>query len=911
MTKPYFRYWGKSSTKDSVGNQLPRPNYHLLAFHSLDVAAVGYELLSPNGPYNRYLSKLLNVDSVWLQAWFTFCLMPHDLGKFLAGFQQQCPNLSNELIQESKSYPYDLKHDKLGYVLLLNQKAAIEAQLPRPEKRPLHIERWLKITTGHHGRPVDGQYNINHELIKHGTEDNVQHAVEFVSDCIALFNFDRMEFPDVKENAIKKASWLLAGISVVADWLGSDPNNFSYKNFENLSADQINLDYYWLNIAKPAAKKAVSTTAFKPKKKTVFKSIDQQFDYIQTPTPLQAKAAEVTLTNSPQLFILEDVTGAGKTEAAMILAHKLMSSDQADGIYVGLPTMATANSMYQRLAETYRTLFDPSELPSLVLAHGASKQHSGFTDAVMLSEQEEDANYHRDEVSASNYCNAWFADSRKKALLAEIGVGTIDQAMLGMLPVRHQALRLLGLYGKVLIIDEVHAYDAYMTGILKSLIEYHASTGGSTILLSATLPNNQRQDYLQAFSKGIFTDKNRHQRKQIQTQAQLDSFPWFTQVGLEHRQDNQVVPLFKESKVGTRTSVARTVRVELIHNESAALELLSRTVENEQCVCWIRNTVALAQKTYDDLIKDPKFKDAEITLFHSRYALSDRSAIENKVLEKFNKDSTHQTRKKQILIATQVVEQSLDIDFDGMITDLAPIDLIIQRAGRLQRHVRDQLGNTSDSEQRSAPTLSVLSPELNAATHQNWLEQLLPSNSYVYDNIGQQWLTAKLLSDKGQFTMPDDARLLIESVYGEDHEPFPKPLENATFDSEGKDLSKASMAKNAVINLAGGYSVALSNKWSEDIDLSTRLAEQETVEVALATLEDNRLIPYANSKDFAWALSIVKVPRKQWLQAQGTLGVNIQSTVDELKQSIKALKWVEVWLIDKHYSAEKGWLSEI
>ncbi len=917
MHKSYFRYWGKSRAKDISGKPIENPDYHLLPFHSLDVAAVGYELLSPSGPYNSVLAQQLEVDGEWLQNWFSFCLALHDLGKFCSGFQQQCAGLSDRLVQEPKPYSYNLRHDALGYLLLKeinNLPKKIDNQWLSTKN-----QRWLNITVGHHGKPVDQRDEKSGNIRTYASDQDIQAATEFTQDCVELFQLDSSTHVQVKPNKIKQASWMLAGISVLADWIGSNPEFFPYRNFENpdnsedlqpenIEPENINLQYYWQKVALPQAQKALNSPAFAFKKKNPFTGITQQFDYIKTPTPLQAKAAQIEILNSPQLFILEDVTGAGKTEAAMILAHRLMAENLADGLYVGLPTMATANSMYQRLAKSYRALYDETELPSLVLAHGASTQNQDFSDAIMLSEQQQDSDYIADETSASNYCNAWFADSRKKALLAEVGVGTIDQAMLGVLPVRHQALRLLGLHRKILIIDEVHAYDAYMTQILERLIEYHANTGGCVILLSATLPNNQRDKYNNAFINGLSAKNNLKQVGKIKSEATLDSFPWFTQTTLQTI-DNQTGVYFDEEKVATRESVERTVQVDLIHNELYAIELIIKATNNNQCICWIRNTVALAQQTYQELKNHPDLHDAEITLFHSRYALLDRRKIEESVLEKFNNQSEFNGRKKQILIATQVVEQSLDLDFDYMITDLAPIDLIIQRAGRLQRHVRDQHGNPAEQEQRSAPTLTVLTPELDSATHRNWLEALLPKTSGVYQNIGQQWLTAKILSDKGQFTMPNDARLLVESVYGDDCEQIPEALAKATEEAIGKDKAKSSTAHNAVLEIADGYS-ATNGRWDDKADFGSRLTEQETVEVALATLENNQLVPYAKGEQHAWALSIIKVPKDQWREAKNTLDEKTAATVFELKQTVKALKWLEVWLVDARYSAETGWMVD-
>ncbi len=261
------------------------------------------------------------------------------------------------------------------------------------------------------------------------------------------------------------------------------------------------------------------------------------------------------------MFILEDVTGAGKTEAAMVLVHKMMSAGLADGLYVGLPTMATANAMYQRMWECYRQLYRAGSLPSLVLAHGAADLSADFRQSIMLSEQLADKSYQSDELSASIYCNQWLGDSRKKALLANVGVGTIDQALIAVLPAKHQSLRLLGLTDKVLLADEVHAYDPYMRKLLITLLEAHAAQGGSIILLSATLPYSFRMELVQAYACGArFSRECRFEPTLLDTK----SYPLvtrFSHVGLS------------EDPVPTRESARRSVVIQRIDSEAAALKV--------------------------------------------------------------------------------------------------------------------------------------------------------------------------------------------------------------------------------------------------------------------------------------------------------------------------------------------------
>ena len=153
------------------------------------------------------------------------------------------------------------------------------------------------------------------------------------------------------------------------------------------------VDVYWHEHALPSAEKAIQSMPAKPKT-SQFQGLSDLFPFIKQPTPLQEYAINEPLNDKPQLFIFEDVTGAGKTEAALILTHRLLSAGLADGLYVALPTMATANAMYQRLGKVYRRFYENSNLPSLILAHGARDLSDAFRESVFLSEnQAADMNY--------------------------------------------------------------------------------------------------------------------------------------------------------------------------------------------------------------------------------------------------------------------------------------------------------------------------------------------------------------------------------------------------------------------------------------------------------------------------------------------------------------------------------------
>ena len=232
------------------------------------------------------------------------------------------------------------------------------------------------------------------------------------------------------------------------------------------------------------------------------------------------------------MFILEDLTGSGKTEAALTLAKRLMSSGRANGIFYALPTMATANAMYSRLVDVLSKLYLPGSKPSLILAHSRSRLMEGFTSKIWDNLLKGSSEFNN-ETPVYAGCASWFAESSKKALLADVGVGTIDQALMGVLQFRHNNLRLLGLEKKVFIVDEVHAYDAYMGKELEQLISVLAYYGAPIILLSATMSQTQRTQYLSAFQSVLSVEPSKD------SDVETLSYPLFTKAdsnGIESRE---------------------------------------------------------------------------------------------------------------------------------------------------------------------------------------------------------------------------------------------------------------------------------------------------------------------------------------------------------------------------------------
>ena len=931
VNRDFHRYWGKVQPPKKFGSDLEKsgPAYHLLPYHCLDVAAVGWILLDPEKLLCQRLAAQLGVEPAWLRTFFVFCLSLHDLGKFSRAFQGQKKELSPDLVKANPRMRYDERHDTLGFWLWQDNlwQDNLSTQLKKLSFDNSawlgKIEPWLEIVTGHHGMPPK---KSGGRIPNFFEQEDEGAACHFVQDACSLFlsGFECAALDDKGlKHRLKTVSWQLAGVAVLADWMVSNQEYFEYccepKEYEEL-AD------YWHKRALPSAEKAVQSMPEKPTSSR-FQGINNLFPSIfrigTKPTPLQEYAINEPLSDKPQLFILEDVTGAGKTEAALVLTHRLLSAGMADGLYMALPTMATANAMYKRLGEVYRRFYESSSvLPSLILAHGARELSDAFCESVCLPEdQAADMDYadgrdeREQELSATAYCNAWLADSRKKALLADVGVGTLDQALLAVLPARHQSLRLLGLGRKVLLVDEVHAYDSYMQKLLDALLEAHARQGGSVILLSATLPQNMRENLVAAFHRGLGDDT---------PEIHSDAYPLATHIPAAGE---------CEKHIDTREEVKRTVTVKQLDTEEAVIEQIRQAVSNGQAVCWIRNTVKAARESHRTLSHCEWMDEDHLHLFHSRFAMVDRQKIEGETLERFGDRpnhgnglnhggrSDHEARKGHVLIATQVVEQSLDLDFDVLVTDLAPIDLIIQRAGRLRRHVRDAQGNRirelNAKDQRGPAVLYLFSPDPKEDADANWLKAQQEGTQKVYPHIGQLWLTAKLLlkDGRGKFTMPDDARGLIEGVYSyEAEDAIPERLLDASRDAVAKNLVQQSMANLNSLKLNKGYTRS-SGDWDEEIRIPTRLTEQETVSVALVRLNRGQLQPYAKGEHHEWAMSVVKIPEHEWKKACQQISPAMQPLIEALKAEIKALRWLEVFpLTDEtahYYNASDGWQPEI
>ncbi len=828
-TQPYLRYWGKAAPEGAT------PAAHLLVYHLLDVAAVGRVLLDRHPALGDRLAEILGLGTENTRKLCLWLLVHHDLGKFAAAFQRLRPGLAPGHIPDR--YRYTRRHDTLGYLLWQER---LEELLPTAAGAGPDLEDrlipLLAASSGHHGRPPEAAAEWESGWFR---PEDIAAAARASRDLGAVVapGLDPVGLLEgVTQGNPAMASWAVAGLVVLCDWIGSNRTWFPYRD------EAVPPETYWERFALPQAAEAVAGAGVLPEPPRPEISFDTLFPDLPEPTGLQRAAETIPLGDGPALFVVEDLTGSGKTEAALTLAARLLAAGRAAGLFVALPTTATADAMYRRVGGAYRRMFQPGTRPSLVLAHSRRDLSRQFRQSIGGERIEAEPDYAEDEAGAAATCAAWLADSRKKALLAQVGVGTIDQALLAVLGARHQSLRALGLLGKVLVVDEVHACDAYQNRLLAHLLRLHAAQGGSAILLSATLPLATRQELAAAFAEGAGFEP---------PPVLEEAYPLVARISADG-----------VSAVPTQPPpwARRTLRFELVHDHEAALRWVAGRAEAGAAVCWVRNTVGDALEAYDALAA--RLGPERVTLFHARFLLGDRLGIEDDILGRFGKASTAAQRTGRVVVATQVIEQSLDLDFDEMLTDLAPIDLLIQRAGRLRRHRRDRAGNPVDGpDRRGAPTLRVLSPEPVDDPPEGWIRSFLPGTSFVYPHPGELWRTARLLETRPSVRLPEDSRDLVERVYGDPAEEPPASLQTTAGAVEGERRADASLAELNAANLELGYGCT-SGSWTDAEDARTRLGEP-TVTLRLALWDGERLRPLCNAGPNPWAMSEVSVRRSQ------------------------------------------------
>lgn len=824
VDREHLHFWAKSADGENG-----EPTYHPVAYHLLDVAAVAEALLEAQPNRAKALARLLKLDPASLLRTVPFLIGLHDLGKFSSCFQAKVPALFPEAQLGPRRAFLDVPHGAVTQHYLFGDDLGVVAKLLQdvvmPGWLPSAVRDVVSAIAGHHGKPLKDE---TADFCARAIGGAGPYAVSAVKELAAIL--DPVSIPGIGERGEKVFSWTLAGLCVLCDWVGSNTAYFPPHTPTLSPAD------YLVAIARPAARRAVLAAGLEGVGVSTLGATELFPEIAGSFSPVQRWAAECELADGPSLTIVEDATGSGKTEAAVILALRLMQRNGHSGVYFALPTMATANAMYARLEIAYRRLFEPGSTPSLALAHGRRDLHPGFS-KIGLGEGAPGA-------SASGDCSAWIADDRRKAFLAQVGAGTIDQALLSVLPSRHQSLRLLGLSDKVLVVDEAHAYDAYMSKELEGLLEFQAALGGSAVILSATLPTDMRRRLATAFRAGLV--------KKPKWSPARQAFPLATIVS--------AAPV-AEHALELRSGLERSVAVDFVPDVAAGIGKALEAAAAGAAVLVIRNTVDEAVATADEL-RDAGA--ASVHLFHARFAMCDRQRIEADMLARWGREGRSDLPRNGILVATQIVEQSLDLDFDIAVTDLAPVDLLIQRAGRVWRHIarRPAAGRPVPG-----PQLVVIGPQATGDDRADWLDGSLPKTPFIYRHPGVLWRTARALQSVGRIDVqttadlsndPASSRRLVENVYSESDPPTPLAIASASGRADGKSQDDRSIAGNALLKVGNAYTDR--GAWQNEVEVATRL-DVNSRTIRLARRRGDAIVPWCEDGEtrLLWSLSEISV----------------------------------------------------
>jgi CRISPR-associated endonuclease/helicase Cas3 len=646
----------------------------------------------------------------------------HDVGKVSPGFQQKCPPwLARHHIQTAAAIGSEEDHAKVSQFTLQGLVAD-------------SLRLWGAVMGAHHGKIKGDRIACISEDNHAGWEAERRRLTE---ELIAAFGTLPSEPGD------EAARWMTAGLITVADWIGSDEEMFPQTWIGSLDN------------RRQRARAALAAVQWEsPKVKTGldFSGLFQAFQA----NALQDAAWEKII--EPGLYVIEGPMGCGKTEVALTATYRLITSEQATGIYFALPTQVTSNRIHIRVGSFLEQALRQSS--DLRLIHSGSwlMQPAPLNQLRASVGGDAEADEH---IRAGR---SWFA-SAKHAILAPFGVGTVDQALLGIVAAKHFFVRQLGLAGKVVILDEVHTYDLYTSTLIDKLIERLLELRCTIIVLSATLTRDRRRQLL-ALAGCQATDLSAAYPLLSCVSSSLREFP-------------------------VESPPPKPVAVRFPAAEALVESCLERAHHGE-CVLWIRNTVDEAQETFGQLKSANHEVGPEIALLHSRLPQFRREELENDWMERLGKDGTRRPQNGCVLVSTQVAEQSVDIDADLLITDLAPTDMLLQRLGRLWRHER---GRSCRQAEIWIRPVALSDEQLGSASAKD-LQQALGKSARVYApyvllRSWEQW------QHRETITLPGDIRAILEATYTDPAADEPPAWRELREDLERKKVALSAKALNA------------------------------------------------------------------------------------------------------------------
>lgn len=679
LTREAGSLWAKAEKGDS-GFWLP------LFMHMSDSAATARRLWRrwlPNGT-KEIITEGIQVRSAEsaevAETLAVFLAAAHDVGKATPAFQGRrvkpagpAAALSGRVaaaglpLRDNPAPPHKVRHPLASQMILARNGFGRGCAV---------------VAGGHHGTPpsVKQVNDVAAWAADTGFDDGAWRAVQ---DELLAYALRVAGADEATGQALRKihptvaAQVVLTGLVIMADWLASDEKNFPY------------IEESFLPLANLGSRAEAMAERLPLPERLIIDDVWKRHDLYRerftaiSPHPVQAAAAEAAGgTECPGLMIIEAPMGEGKTEAALAVAEIFAQKSGSGGLFFALPTQATADGIFPRVSDWIGRIAAPKERHVVFLAHGKShfnkeyRQSLGWPDNMRVNAGGDEGGEGDDAV-----VHAWFM-GRKKGLLSEFVIGTVDQVLMGGLRRRHLALRHLGLANKVIVIDECHAYDAYMGSYLDMVLRWLGTYRAPVIVLSATLPSERRKELVEAYTGRKADPVTQAVPWKGMPAPKAPTPPWASQ---------RRYPLItytdgEEVKYSAPAPSGRALQVDIVrlHDDGLIARLESLTDEGG-CVGIVMNTVARAQQWAERL--SAKFGAENVRLLHSRLIGIDRIERELEVRGLLGREQGKRPHRL-LVVGTQVMEQSLDVDFDMLVTDLCPIDLLLQRLGRLHRHHR-------------------------------------------------------------------------------------------------------------------------------------------------------------------------------------------------------------------------------
>ena len=742
------KIWAKTSPKKSLIN------------HMLETGIVAGCLTDTNGIYHPVLNRLSEItgfDSDTLLAKIVFICAIHDIGKIHPTFQGRDEKTLEILKQEGLnqvSFDTRFRHEQYG-ANIFNRLSVDDADMKNSDI----ISQIIRM---HHQK--EQKKNSDIDIIKIDDKEKAKkwrHIQNEIYDYVKnIFRFDNLNL--INKNISKSKLFVvqnaILGIMITSDWIASNSYVFDNQQYKNVDE--------FLESRKTQALRFLNNEGLIRQQIPVMQNFMSAFGF--NGRPVQNDVEKIVHKNDIKCMLIESDCGSGKTEAALYAAAVLGNHSGLSGIYMGLPTGVSAEAIQNRVDE-------------FLTSHGMRNTKLYTSKSMLLREPDK---------------KPIWTDISRQRLLASSAVGTVDQVMTAARLVRFESVRMDGLASKVLIIDEIHAYDAYMLAVIKDLLKICGELGVPVIMLSATLPISTKNDLL-----GVLCDGD------IELHNGYPMISYVTKDGKTHEHvSHQYMP---DKKISCEL-------LPILNDNDKIARYAVDAVKDGGCECVIMNTVADAICVYDKIKKNKK-NDCKIILYHSRMTINARDETSQKILAMCGKDRTKRP-ERVIIVGTQVLEQSLDVDVDYMITAICPIDLLFQRIGRYHRH-----GDAGTIREHVvvANTVQVLIPSDLSS---------YGGTEYVYEKCYLDATIDAINEHNGHLLIPSGMPDMINYVYS-----------HASIDVRVRQIIDEANSDAGNIKIENGFEIYTRKNDLTDKNLNVRLSNTDETMVQIAILNDTEI----------------------------------------------------------------------